>query len=387
VVQLYSKFLLEILWDHKKSKEVHKKINDENLNNHLSDKNIENNNNKKLEDLVDNQDYLLFADTDEKGNSKIIQCSESFSHLLGYQKYDIIGKSLGAIFPSILIEGSYNYLQKNIQILNNGKNNKMDLSERENNSNQNVKLIMVKNRMGYIFPVLASFMILDDNDYSDSYIVKIKIEMKDSKSEYAYYIMTNLEFSIENISSSALNLGLSLDLIKKNTMKMDILLRTEDDEVLNIYKNLNEFEEEQRIITWVFPDIIYQKDNIEHANEDEIEKLVSESKKKNYFLQIKSISFDENENVSFFFKFTEISFKKKKKKLENEELFRPKCDKNLIMFDLLHLIYVRTTIVKEKSGMRNLRNFEDDEEQDILIENKIKIINKKTKSKKKYNKL
>jgi len=115
-----------------------------------------------LEDLVDNQDYLLFADTDEKGNSKIIQCSESFSHLLGYQKYDIIGKSLGAIFPSILIEGSYNYLQKNIQILNNGKNNKMDLSERENNSNQNVKLIMVKNRMGYIFPVLASFMILDD---------------------------------------------------------------------------------------------------------------------------------------------------------------------------------------------------------------------------------
>ena len=98
VVQLYSKFLLEILWDHKKTKEVHKKLNDENLNNYHSDKEIENNNNKQLEDLVDNQDYLLFADSDEKGNSKIMQCSESFSHLLGYQKYDIIGKSLGVIF-------------------------------------------------------------------------------------------------------------------------------------------------------------------------------------------------------------------------------------------------------------------------------------------------
>ena len=380
IVQLYSKFLLEILWDQKKSKEVHKKLNDENLNNYHSDKNIENNNNKKLEDLDDNQDYLLFVDSDEKGNSKIMQCSESFSHLLGYQKYDIISKPLGVIFPRILIEGSCNFLQKNIQLLNNGKNNKMDLSYRENNSNKNAKLVMVKNRMGYIFPLLASFMILDDNDYSDSYLVKIKMEMKDSKSEYAYYIMTNLEFCIENISSSALNLGLSLDIIKKYSMKMDVLLRTKEDEELNIYKNLNEFEEEQKIITWVFPDNIYPKDNIEHVNEDEIEKLVSESKKKKYFLQIKPISFDEYENVSFFFKFTEISSKKKKKKIKNEELFRPLCNKNLIMFDLLNLNYVRTLIVNEKSGLRNLRNIED-EEDDILIENKNNI-SKKGKKKK-----
>jgi len=381
VVQLYSKFLLEILWDHKKSKEVHKKLNDENLNNYNLDKNIENNNNKKLEDLADNQDYLLFADSDEKGNSKIMQSSESFSHLLGYQKYDIIGKPLGVIYPSILVEGSCNYLQKNIQLLNNGKNNKMDLSYRENNSNKNAKLIMVKNRMGYIFPLLASFMILDDNDYSDSYLVKIKMEMKDSKSEYAYYIMTNLEFSIENISSSAINLGLSLDIIKKYSMKMDILLRTKDDDILNIYKKLNEFEEEQKIITWVFPDIIYPKDNIEHVDEDEIERLVSESKKKKYFLQIKPISFDGYENVSFLFKFTELSSKKKKKKIKNEELFRPQCDKNLILFDLLNLNYVRTIIVNEKSGMRNLRNDENEEEQDVLIENKNNI-NKKGKNKK-----
>ena len=381
VVQLYSKFLLEILWDHKKSKEVHKKLNDENLNNYHSDKNIENNNNKKLEDLVDNQDYLLFADSDEKGKSKIMQCSESFSHLLGYQKYGIIGKSLGVIFPSILIEGICNYLQENIQLLNNGKNNNIDLSYRENNSNKNAKLIMVKNRMGYIFPLMASFLILDDNDYSDSYLVKIKMEMKDSKSEYAYYIMTNLEFSIENISSSALNLGLTLDIIKKYSMKMDILLRTKDDEVLNIYNNLNKFEEEQRIITWVFPDNIYPKDNIGHVNEDEIERLVSESKKKKYFLQIKPISFDGYENVSFFFKFTEISSKKKKKIIKNEELFRQNCDKNLIMFDLLNLNYVRTIIVNEKSGLRNLRNIEDEEEKDILMENKNNI-NKKGKNKK-----
>ena len=76
IVQLYSKFLLEVLWDQKKSKEVNKKLNDENLNNFLLNENKksrEENNNKvgKLEELVDNQDYLLFTDSDEKGNCKI----------------------------------------------------------------------------------------------------------------------------------------------------------------------------------------------------------------------------------------------------------------------------------------------------------------------------
>ena len=40
------------------------------------------------------------------------------------------------------------------------------------------------------------------------------------------------------------------------------------------------------------------------------------------------------------------------------------------MFDLLNLNYVRTIIVNEKSGLRNLRNIEDEEEKDILMENK-----------------
>ena len=83
IVQLYSKFLLEVLWDQKKSKEVYKKLNDENLNNFLINENkkIREENNKKVggvEELLDNQDYLLFGDSDEKGNCKIIQSSINF---------------------------------------------------------------------------------------------------------------------------------------------------------------------------------------------------------------------------------------------------------------------------------------------------------------------
>ena len=213
IVQLYSKFLLEILWDQKKSKEVYKKLNDENLNYHQND-------NKKSKDeggignlyeLVDNQDFLLFCNSDEKGNCKIIQISASFSHFLGYQKIDIISKSLDKIFPNILIEEYIKFLGECINLLNNGQNNQNELAYNENDSNKNTKLIVVKNRMGYIFPLFASFRLLDDNDYSDSILVKIKMENKELKSEYAYFILTNPDFTIENISSSAINLGLSLD--------------------------------------------------------------------------------------------------------------------------------------------------------------------------------
>ena len=58
--------------------------------------------------------------------------------------------------------------------------------------------------MGYIFPFYASIMLLNDNDYSDSYFIKIKMEIKESKSEYAYYILANADLAIENISSSAI---------------------------------------------------------------------------------------------------------------------------------------------------------------------------------------
>ena len=73
--------------------------------------------------------------------------------------------------------------------------------------------------MGYIFTLFASFTILDDNDYSDSFLVKTKLENKQSKSEYAYYVVTNTEFIIENISLNAINLRLFLDLLKKYVTK------------------------------------------------------------------------------------------------------------------------------------------------------------------------
>ena len=384
IAQLYSKFLLEILWDRKKSREVAKKLNDENLNDyHLND-------NKKLkeekidiasnlESIIDNQDFILFCNYDEKGNFRIIKCSESFSQLLGYEKYDILGKSLEIIFPNVLVDAHYKYLEECIQSSHSDQNNQKEFAYSQNDISKNAKILIVKSRMGYIFPLFASVTILEDNDYSDSVLVKLKMETRSPKSEYAFYVFANPDLSIENISSSAINLGLSLDLLKKYLVKMDVLVRTEEDTTLNIFEKINEYEEEPKIVTWLFPDVIYPKDNINQNKEEDIEDLIDKSKKIRYNLIIRLIKFNENKNLGIVFKFTEI-YNKKNKKFD-EQSFLPECKNKLVMFDLLNLKYIRAHLVEKKTGLRNLRSEEDLENQKMIYSNKLKV--KKSKRRKK----
>ena len=363
ILQLYSKFLLEILWNKKKSQEVIQKLNDENMNFQQNDKQKKDENNNRLsrmEELIDNQEYILFGDSDEKGNCKIIQLSASLSHFLNYEKYNLIGKPIDIILPNILVEEHCKYLEECIKSLHNEQNSQKELSYRGNDSNDNLQLVMVKNKMGYIFPLFASFKILDDNDYSNSFLVKAIFESKESKSEYAYYVLTKNDFSVENISSSAINLGLSLDLLKKYVVKIDILIRTLNNEAIYLYENYNDYDEEPRQITWVFPDVIYPKDNSMKNKDEDIEDLIKASKTKEFNLQIKAIKFNPNEISAFSFKFTKIT--QRRKKLINNDYFIPKSNRNIIMYDIYELKYIRTIVVNKKSGKRNLRNEEHGKE-------------------------
>ena len=135
----------------------------------------------------------------------------------------------------------------------------------------------------------------------------MKLENKDNKFEYASYVLTNSDLIVENISSSAISLGLSLDLLKKYMVKLDLLIRTDNEIILNMYERFEEFEEEPKEVTWIFPDVIYPKDNVHQNKDEEIEELVERSRKKEIMLQIKSIKFNDNDNFTFLFKFTEIN--------------------------------------------------------------------------------
>ena len=150
--------------------------------------------------------------------------------------------------PNILIDDFKKYLEESIKLLHLGQNNQNDLSFRESQTSKNTKLIIIKDRIGYIFPLNSYFKFLDDNDYSDTFLLKMKLENKDSKFEYASYVLTNADLIVENISSSAISLGLSLDLLKKYMVKLDLLIRTDNEIILNMYERFEEFEEEPKLI-------------------------------------------------------------------------------------------------------------------------------------------
>ena len=371
--QLFCRFLREILWDQKKSDALQKKINEEH-NMHSYNQAAEDEKNQ-LENLdsLETQDYVIYTNVNDKGKTNILQFSNSLVYLIGYQKAELINKSFEILMPSLIGETSQS-LEAFIKQYNNQKNQEKDSFQ---NGDSQKAFILIKSKMGYIIPFNARYTFYDNSDFSNNFLIKVKLEPKDVKSLYAYYLLTKPDFTLENISSSAIHLGLSMDLLKKYVIRLNVLIRTNKDETLNLYDKYKEYEEEAVKITWVQPDIIYPKDDSSKIKDAAIPDLIKKSKKTKYYLQIFEMKNFDNEIIGFTFKIFEKKNIKNKKEFELRK-FTPEL-KNQIIFDLLNLNYIRAKIVKEKSGFRNLRENENDiDNNNNLILNKAA---KKTKVK------
>ena len=350
IIQLYSHFLKDILWNKKKSDEVYKKLNEE--NHHHETKKIDevNFHGNNYEAILENPDYTFFCSSNDKAKCTIVQCSNSLINLLGYQKSELIGKSLEILMPHIMIEGHMKTLEEYIKNLNT-----VQKSSQEFNRNiENKQIFMLpKNKMGYIMPFICKFTIYDDNDFSNSYIIKGKLEPKESKTFYVYYILTKNDYTANYISSSALHLGLTMDLLKKYMVKIDLLIRAGDDRKLKFDDILDELEEKEREITWVFPDLLYPKDELKRKENEHTDLLIKNSKKQNFFLKINVFRNSNNDIIGICFRMID----KNRYTVKNLNLgeYMPKEGKEFL-FDIITLTYVRTIIVDKKTGLRNLRD-------------------------------
>ena len=115
-------------------------------------------------------------------------------------------------------------------------------SYRENDRKRT--FIVAKSKIGFLFPFNVKTVLSEDTDFSNSFIIKTYLESKDTKSVYAYYILTKSDFTITNISSSAINLGLNMDIINKYTINIEYLIRNKNLESINLMEKINEFKDE-----------------------------------------------------------------------------------------------------------------------------------------------
>ena len=307
-------------------------------------------------DNLETQDYLIFVNVFDKGKTSILQYSTNLTDLIGYQKSELINKPIETLMPSLLAIGNSQKIENYIKEYSSQKNGEKDSFQCSDKSKQ---FTLIKNKMGYLIPFNVRFILYDNNDFSNNYLIKAKYESRDVKSMYAYYLLTKPDFSLESISSSLVHLGLSMDLLKKYVIKLNVLIRTNNDENLNLYDKYKEFMDEAVKITWVEPDLIYPKNDLSKLKDVSVPELIKKSKKTKMHLQIFEMKNGDEINA-FVFKLFEKKNTKNQKESELEK-FMPGL-KNQVIFDLLTLRYIRAKIVKEKSGFRNLREIEDEKD-------------------------
>jgi hypothetical protein len=152
-----------------------------------------------------------------------------------------------------------------------------------------------------------------------------------------------------------------MDLLKKYVVKMSVLVRDQNQEI-NLFEEHKNYQGDPKEVTWVFPEIIYPKNDSQRSREDILEQLIEKSPKKQILLQIIPMNYDDN-LIGYVFKFTEVNQKKIQSEL-NKVNINTKNEvikynqKKEVLFDVKRLGYVRTVLVEQKTGFHNLRDEE-----------------------------
>ena len=363
ILQLYAKFLKEITQNKAKAEEVDKKLKEEqnfDLRKGNQNDKIDINN---LENVLENENLVFYCRSNDMGKCLIIQCSNSIVNLLGFNKQELIGKRIEMLMPLVCQQDHAKMLGKRLKklrtLMTDGQiDNMKSRSKRQ-------FVILPKNKAGYLIPVYAKYTIVNDDDFSNTFIIKTNMEIKDPKIMYSYYIMTRADFTIDSITSSAINLGLTMELLKKHMINLDkLILSKENSDFYNFETDYKLFIEEPQEIIWVFPDFL-NKINKNAANNNEITNnnnnnvyeseidynyFMKKSKKKSLKLQIYPIKYKENKILGYCFQFIEFEdeFEGVKDMIGYNEYGIEEFEDKMLLYDINNLKYIRADIVKEK---------------------------------------
>ena len=359
ILQLYSKFLKEIIQNKLKSDEVDKKIKEEinyEVKKGQNDK-IDINN---VDALLENQDYIFYCRSNDMGKCHFVQCSNSIISLIGYTKQEIIGKRIEMLMPILCQQDHAKMLGKRLKKL------RAMMTE---NAIESIKsrakkqfLLLPKNKAGYLMPVITRYTIYNDDDFSNTFIIKVLMESKDPKILYSYYVLTRNDFTVDSITSSSINLGLSMELLKKHMISLDKLILNPDEEFINFSDQYVDYIDEPKLITWVFPDYLNKKkssNNLQANNtttEIDYNQIMEESRKQKMNLQIFPLRYKENEILGFCFQFFDID--NDSDNIKYDENGFSEFEKKLMIFDIKKLNYTKAEIVTVKTKNEEVKKEE-----------------------------
>ena len=275
ILQMYSTFTKNILQNPEKSNEIENKIKD--INNNFEIYNKENEEKIDLNNLtkiLERPSFYIYARSNDMGKCHIIQCTNGIVHLLGYNKQELIGKRIEMLMPFICQAEHASMLSDRLKKLRQlmQDNNNDDLKDR---AKQNF-LLIPKTKAGYIHPVNCFFDIYNDDDFANTFIIRTDFSIRDPKMNYSYYIVTRPDFSIDSISSSTINLGFTLEMLKKYVINMKDLIINLKGEFINFKENLKDYQEPKNIYFLSVEKFLGRKNQVKQNVDEDEEKKYTE---------------------------------------------------------------------------------------------------------------
>ena len=373
ILQMYSTFTKNILQNPEKSNEIENKIKE--INNNFEIYNKENEEKIDLNNLtkiLERPAYYIYARSNDMGKCHMIQCTNGIVHLLGYNKQELIGKRIEMLMPFICQTEHASMLSDRLKKLRQlmQDNNNDDLKDRAKTN----FLLIPKTKAGYIYPVNCFFDIYNDDDFANTFIIRTDFSLRDAKMNYSYYIVTRPDFSIDSISSSTINLGFTLEMLKKYVINMKDLIINLKGEFIDFKENLKDFQEPKEIYFLSVEKFLGRKNQIKQSMDEDDEKKYTEKElakltKIKMELNIIIIKFRQNEPLGYCFVLNEeekILKDDNKREERINKMNRNKLveyNKNLLLYDIQKFNYIRTVMKdieevadEEVSGSIDLEN-------------------------------
>ena len=382
ILQMYSTFTKNILQNPEKSNEIENKIKE--INNNFEIYNKENEEKIDLNNLtkiLERPAYYIYARSNDMGKCHMIQCTNGIVHLLGYNKQELIGKRIEMLMPFICQTEHASMLSDRLKKLRQlmQDNNNDDLKDRAKTN----FLLIPKTKAGYIYPVNCFFDIYNDDDFANTFIIRTDFSLRDAKMNYSYYIVTRPDFSIDSISSSTINLGFTLEMLKKYVINMKDLIINLKGEFIDFKENLKDFQEPKEIYFLSVEKFLGRKNQIKQSVDEDDEKKYTEKElakltKIKMELNIIVIKFRQNEPLGYCFVLNEeekILKDDNKREERINKMNRNKLveyNKNLLLYDIQKFNYIRTVMKdieevadEEVSGSIDLENENNKSHKDI----------------------
>jgi hypothetical protein len=388
ILQLYSTFVKSILQNQAVSTIIENKIKDAD-NYQIYKENSEKVDINNLSKILERPVYQIYTRSNDMGKCHIIQCSNSIVHLLGYTKQELIGKRIEMLMPFICQSEHSDMLSDRLKKLRQLMldNHNEDLKDRA----KTTFILFPKTKAGYLYPINCIFEIFNDDDFANTFIIKTNFTIKDAKVNYYYYICTRSDFSIDSISSSSINLGFTLEILKKYVINMKDLIISTKGEILEFKECFRDFAEPKDVYFLGLDKVLHKNNKVEKKEEDEEKKYTEKELEKLHKikmnLSIIEIKFRENEPLGYCFVLNEekslVDEKKNDDKINlinKNQLIH--YDRNLLLYDVMKFNYVRTNV-------RDIEEEADEEVSGSVEPNQLKenSLNKSISSKKKVETL